>query len=99
MLLIKDLEPRLRTVACFYQVWVALAESNSSRAEQAFRDWQEALKTLRKSGTPVGWIFGAAARALQNEAEPFTASSRNLLTAMMHATEDDKAPVPASFHL
>jgi tetratricopeptide (TPR) repeat protein len=97
VLKVKDLEPRLRMVASFYRVWLALAEGKPNQAEQWFRDWQEALKRMRKSGSVAEWTFGAATRALQNANESFSAGNRSLLFAMMQAMEDDKAQIP-TFH-
>jgi hypothetical protein len=93
----KTLEPRLRTVACFYQVWTALAQDNAGRAEHWFRDWQETLNAMRRLGT-VGWTFGGASRALESAGSPFSDAGREMLVAMMNAMQDEKAPAVTFRH-
>ena len=92
----KGLEPRLKTVASFYQVWTALVDGKVVTAEQWFKEWREALEVMRNT-EPVNWTFGGANRTLAANKENFSAGSLELLKEMIAAMQDENL-TPTGFH-
>ena len=90
----KELDPRLRTVGYFYEVWFNLSKGRNKAADKSFSNWQDSLKSLRKNGTDINWVFGAAGRYLNAQDAPLTNRNKELLLNMIKAMEDLRQPIP-----
>lgn len=89
-----ELDPPLKTVAYFYEVWISMSQGDNKRSGQAFSHWEDCLKGLRKNGTDINWVFGAAGRSLHAQEARITDRRRDLLTKMIRAMEDPNQPIP-----
>ena len=91
----KNLSLPLRTIGEFYRVWKSLAKSALGDPKKSFRNWQEALRKMRKAEAQVAWYFGGARRKLEETGQWLPERSKSKLLAMLDAMENDKLTIPS----